>query len=264
MDKPKIKLPFGTGVYETIAIVNQRPAFLKQHLDRLERGADWLGIPRARERVNQLIRNKLGACPKEPMAMRAEAPGHGIPAASLWPRNRDITGAPIRIFWPKVGKARGNEDIIKHSLRAPKTTARKEAQAAGAWDAFVVDQNGIAVETTVCNIFVWIDDKLVTPGDAQFPLPGIARAIVLEEAQKLNIPIEFRGITADDITKAREIFITNCIAGVLGVDSVLFHDGRIVELPENRDITNKLAAARSAREEEDLKTAPGPLEMEEI
>jgi 4-amino-4-deoxychorismate lyase len=264
MDKPKIKLPFGTGVYETIAVVGRRPAFLARHLDRLERGADWLNIPRARERVEQMIRNKLGTCPETPVALRAEVPGHGIPGTMTWPRNRDLGGGPIRIYWPKAGKARGAEDTIKHTQRAAKTTARNHAKAVGAWDAFVVDAAGNAVETTVSNVFLWTGSALVTPGDAQFPLPGVARAIVIEEAAKLNIPVEYRALTRDDVAGAREMFLTNAIAGVLAIDSVAFADGPEVRLPAEHPMTGRLAKARQDREDEDLRTAPGPTELEGI
>lgn len=261
MDKPKIKLPFGTGVYETIAVVNQRPAFLNLHLDRLARGADWLNIPRARERVEQLVRNKLSAVPMEATALRAEAPGHGIPGTSMWPRFRDITGEPIGVYYPKAGKGRSAEDTIKHSLRAGKSTARNEAKATGAWDAFVIDDKGNIAESTVANVFIVIDGKLVTPGDAQCPLPGIARGIVLEEAAKLNLTIEHRALTVDDFAKATEAFLTNALIGVLRVDFVVTHDGRRIDLPAGGETTKRLAAARQTREDDDLKTAPGPIEF---
>jgi branched-subunit amino acid aminotransferase/4-amino-4-deoxychorismate lyase len=263
MDKPKIKLPVGTGVYETIAIVNRRPAFLALHLERLERGAGWLAIPRARERVEQMILNKLGACPEEPMAMRAEAPGHGIPGTSVWPRKRDLTGGPIGLLWPKAGKARGAEDTIKHTQRAAKTTARNDAKAAGCWDALITNDKGIAVEGTVTNVFAVLDDKLVTPGDDLFPLPGITRAIVLEEARKVGIPIELRGLTAEDLARARELFLTNSLVGVLPVDFVVLADAKRVDLPDSHAIAQRLAAAHQAREDEDLKSAPAPVEMGE-
>ncbi|MBI3818754.1 MAG: aminotransferase class IV [Planctomycetes bacterium] len=260
MDKPKIKLPFGTGVFETIAVVGRRPAFLNLHLDRLERGADWLGIPRARERVELMIRNKLSACPETPAALRAEAPGHGIPGTSVGPRMRDASTGPVGVYYPKTGAARGPADTIKHSLRAPKTTARNDAKLLGAWDALVINEKGEVAESTVANIFVVIDGKLITPGDATFPLPGIARAIVLEEAKKLNIPIELRGFAFDDLANASEVFLTSALIGVLRVDFVLHHDGRRIDLSPSGDIGPRLAAARQGREDEDLKTAPGPTE----
>lgn len=263
MDKPKVKLPFGTGCYETIAVVNQRPAFLERHLERLARGADWLNIPRARERVLQMIRNKLAACPAEPTAFRAEAQPHGIPSSMMWPRFRDITN-PTGLYYPKPGKARGPEDTIKHNQRAAKTTARNEAKAAGAWDSLVVDATGSIAESTIANIFAVIDGKLVTPGDAQMPLPGVARGIVLEEVARLGLPIEFRGLTFDDLSRASEVFLTNSLIGVLPVQFVVAFDGRRIDLQPTHPTTDQLAAARQAREDKDLKTAPGPAEIQGI
>lgn len=261
MDKPKIKLPAGTGVYETLAIVGRRPAFLERHLARLEKGAEWLGIPRARERVQQMILSKLASCPEAPTAMRADAPGHGIPGTSSWPRDRDTApGARVGLYFPKQGKARGPEDTIKHTQRAAKTTARNEAKGAGCWDAIVVDPSGTAVETTVANLFAFLEGTLVTPGDDHFPLPGIARSVVLEEAARLGVPTAFRGLTFEDLTRAEEVFVTNSIVGVLPVGFVVHVDGRRIDLPGGHVRTAPLVAAFRAREEADLTTAPGPPE----
>lgn len=259
MDKPKLKLPYGTGVYETIAIVGRKPAFLARHLERLERGAEWLAIPRARERVEQLILSKLGACPETPMAMRAEAPGHGIPGTSVWPRDRELTGGPYGLYWPKAGKARGPEDTIKHTQRAAKTTARNEARAAGCFDAAVLDAAGAAAEATVSNVFVLLDGTLVTPGDAQFPLPGVARGVVLEEASKLGLPVAFRGLVLEDFSRAMEAFVTNSIAQVLPIRFVVVHDGRRIELPATHPTADRLLGDYRAREAADLAAAPGPM-----
>jgi branched-subunit amino acid aminotransferase/4-amino-4-deoxychorismate lyase len=261
MDKPKIKLPQGTGVYETIAVVGQRPAFLDLHLARLARGAEWLGIQRARERMSQVILQKLGACPPEPTAMRAEAPGHGIPNATIWPRRRDITDGPVGVHFPKTGKARGAEDTIKHNLRASKIVARNEAKSAGCWDALVLNDKGIAAEATIANIFVVIGGRLATPGDDLFPLPGVVRAIVLEEAQKLGLAVEFRGLAAADLPACQEFFFTNSLAGVLAADFAVAPDGSRVDFPSGRDVSTALARAFASREEEDLRSAPGPAEV---
>jgi branched-subunit amino acid aminotransferase/4-amino-4-deoxychorismate lyase len=264
MDKPKIKLPVGTGVYETIAVVHRKPAFLDLHLDRLERGAEWLAIPRARERVLQMIVAKLGACPDEPTALRAEAPGHGIPGTSHWPRLRDVNpGQPVGLYYPKTGKARGLEDTIKHSQRAAKTTARNEAKSAGCWDAVVVNDKGVAAEATVCNVFAVLDGRLATPGDDLFPLPGVARAIVLEEAAKAGIPVDLKGLTFEDLTRASEVFLTNSLVGVLPVDFILHADGPRHPCPPSHERGLVLAAAFRAREEADLTTAPGPADASE-
>ncbi len=258
--KPKLKLPFGTGVYETIAVVGRRPAFLVAHLDRLEKGAEILGIPKARERVESIVRAKLAVCPETPTAMRAEAPGHGIPGVSFRPRTTDPEG-PVVLLWPSSpGDKRSVADALKHTLRAAKVTARNEAMTAGAWEALVLDDQGIAVEGTITNVFARVGDVLVTPGDDLFPLPGIARAIVLEEAKRLGIAVEHRGLRIDDVRAAREIFLTNALVGVQSVSAVLLPDGERHALPPSPEWSARLEAARAERERVDLESAPGPID----
>ncbi|HKE00896.1 MAG TPA: aminotransferase class IV [Planctomycetota bacterium] len=252
----KINLPVGTGVYETIAIVGRRPAFLALHLERLDRGAALLGIPKARERVEALVLAKLDGCSEEALAMRVDAPGHGIPGATVRPR-RAIPEGSIGIALPaKPGPARSSVDAIKHTARASKVTARNEAVAGGAFEALIADPKGAIVEGTITNVFARIGDVLVTPGDDLFPLPGIARRIVLEEAARAGVKVELRGLAADELAGAREVFLTNAAIGVLAVDALLMPGGRRIELPAARELTPLLADLRGKREEEDLRSAP--------
>lgn len=257
MPKPKLKLPEGTGVYETLAIVGQRPAFLALHLERLARGAELLGVPKARERVESLIYAKLGACPPEPVVLRVEAPGHGIPGGTVRPR-KQLPAGPLVVFVPKDGKPRGVEDTIKHTARATKVTARNEAQAKGAFEALVLNEKGVVAEGTVTNVFAVVGGALATPGDELFPLPGIARRVVLEEAAKLGVAVQLRGLAVDELASASEVFLTNAAVGVVSVDALILPDGKRLELPAARDLAPRLEAARQAREDEDRARTPLP------
>ena len=41
---------FGLGAFETIAVENGKPLFLEQHLNRIEKAADFLGLGSCRQR----------------------------------------------------------------------------------------------------------------------------------------------------------------------------------------------------------------------
>ena len=71
---------------------------------------------------------------------------------------------------------------------AHKTVARRAlsrasqmAGAAGCDDALLVDQDGYVLETSVANVFVRINDRLVTPPLDGRILPGIWRQVLIEE-----------------------------------------------------------------------------------
>lgn len=256
---PKLKLPDGTGVYETIAVVDRRPAFLALHLERLARGAELLRVPKARERVEQLVLAKLASCGEGEVVVRAEAPGHGIPGGTVRPR-RQIPDGPLTVYVPAAGKARGIEDTLKHTARAAKVTARNEAHARGAFEALVLDDKGMVAEGTISNVFARVAGALVTPGDDLFPLPGIARRIVLEEAARLGIAVVHRGLPPDELAAAEEVFLTNAAVGCLPVDVLVFHDGRRVEIARGRDFATRLEAARRAREDDDRARVQLPVE----
>jgi branched-subunit amino acid aminotransferase/4-amino-4-deoxychorismate lyase len=60
-------------------------------------------------------------------------------------------------------------------------------------------------EACASNIFAVVDNKLITPGT--HILPGITRGVLLEILQ-LDIPIEVRDFTRDELMDATEVFLT--------------------------------------------------------
>jgi len=97
---------------------------------------------------------------------------------------------------------------IKSIALLPNTLAKNKAIAAGADEAVFID-NGIITECSASNVFAVINGKLVTHPVGSKVLPGITRAILLDCATALDIPIDERGYVEEEAVRASELFITS-------------------------------------------------------
>ena len=216
---------FADGVYEVIRLYNGRPFTLTPHLERLERSARDIQI-RMSLSVADLSREvtrfveKYG--PRDGMVYlqltRGIAPrNHLFPDAGVKPTvlfyTRDLP--PV----PKPGAADGVKLIsvpderwkrcwIKAIALLPNVLAKNAAVAAGADEAVFVE-DGMVSECSVSNFYAIANGKLITHPIGPKVLPGITRAVVLDCARKLDIPVVERALSEAEAFVADELFITS-------------------------------------------------------
>ena len=101
--------------------------------------------------------------------------------------------------------------------------ARREAAAAGADDAILLNTRDRVAEATAANVFCVLAGELVTPPLADGVLPGIMRACVMEAT-----PVTERSIGAGELASAREIFLTSSLSlrSVVALNGKPVGDGR--------------------------------------
>lgn len=102
--------------------------------------------------------------------------------------------------------------------------ASQEAKAKGFDEALLTDMNGYVAEGPGANIFFEKNGTLYTPPTGNI-LPGITRATVIEIAKSLNIPVEERLFTTDELKQADTAFFCGTAAEVIGwqsFDDVVF------------------------------------------
>ncbi len=98
-----------------------------------------------------------------------------------------------------------------------------EAYSRGGETAILSDREGNVVEGPGFNIFVVRKGKIATP--ARGVLEGITRRTVIEMGQMLNISIEIRNVSAEQVRQTDEVFITSTAGGIMPVTRV---DGRLI------------------------------------
>lgn len=97
--------------------------------------------------------------------------------------------------------------------------ASQEAKASGYDEALLNDMNGYVAEGPGANLFYEKDGTLVTPSLGNI-LPGITRATVLEICRDLNIPVEEKLFTTDELKEADAAFYCGTAAEVIGWESL--------------------------------------------
>jgi len=228
---------FADGVYEVIACINGRLADERGHFDRLERSLGELGIemPRPRATISHIMRellrrNRLREASIYIQISRGVAKrDFPFPAGDVRPA-LVITARPFRFAAAAAAKmAQGVKAItvpdlrwkrrdIKSTALLPQVLAKEQAAQRGAYEAWMVDDNGFITEGASSN--AWIvtkDGVLVTRQADQMILRGVTRSALDRLREDLQIRLEERPFTPEEAYEAEEAFNSSAVALVAPV-----------------------------------------------
>ena len=236
---------FADGVYEVIAVAGGALVDGGPHLDRLERSLRELEIdmPMARRPLeivmNETIRrNRVHDGMVYLQVTRGVAPrNHPFPAAT---RPALVVTAKRVTFMTdpetvKGSKAVGIRDIrwarcdVKSIALLPNVLAKQHALSEGAYESFLVDDEGYVTEGSSTN--AWImdgDGRLVTRPTSNAILGGITRLTLIRLARENGIDVVERPFTLEEAKAAREVFITsttNFVKPITQIDDTVIGNG---------------------------------------
>lgn len=97
--------------------------------------------------------------------------------------------------------------------------ASQEAKANGFDEALLTDMNGFVAEGPGANVFYEKDGHLFTPSTGNI-LPGITRATVFEICRELDIPVEEKLSTLEELKEADAVFFCGTAAEIIGWESL--------------------------------------------
>ena len=226
------------GVFETLKVCDGVAFALRRHLDRLERSAAAMGLPKPdREQVIGAVRETVHAnapllgdlarlritytAGDAPLGSdRGETgPTLVIAVSSMkpWPES----AAVITVPWPR--NERSPLAGIKSTSYAENVLALARAHEHGAGEALMPDTQGRLCEGTGSNVFVVMGDLLLTPTLSTGCLPGVTRDLVLEWTDAIE-----DDIALEALEEADEVFITSSTRDVQPVHRV---DSRSLAAP---------------------------------
>jgi len=228
---------FADGVYEVVAIVGGRFVDEAPHLDRLERSLKELRMtmPMTRRALESVIRevarrNRVRDGIVYLQMSRAVAPrDHPFPRNPktqivAWARNNKPPPASHTedgvkaITMPDIRWGRCD---IKSTALLPNVLAKQLAREAGAYEAWLVDENGNVTEGTSSN--AWIitpKGELVTRSTDNAILSGITRLTVRELAKEEGLRLVERSFSLAEAKGAREAFVTSASSPVVPVTQI--------------------------------------------
>ncbi|MEH6627678.1 MAG: aminodeoxychorismate lyase [Motiliproteus sp.] len=226
-------LSYGDGVFETLKIHQQNPVFWTQHLGRLRRGCDTLGINFDTEQQLKLERELQLLC-------RSMDSGEGVvkivitrgsggrgyrPSANISPQRilscsepplypSSHYGSGIELFLCNTRLSK-NPTLagIKHLNRLEQVLARSEWQDQ-CEEGVVRDYDGFVIEGTMSNLFLLKDGGLITSTIEQSGVQGVVRDWVIKRSIQESIPLQQQPITLEQLYRADGIFMTNSLIGI--------------------------------------------------
>ncbi len=250
-------LQFADGVYEVVAVLNGRLLDWPGHAARLTRNLTELAIvPPLGEAALALVARRLIAANRAREAVlylqvtRGSARrDHGFPAAPrptlvMTVRPFDFAQRVAQqargVAVTTVADARWGRCDIKTTGLLANVLAKQAARAAGAFEAWLVGEDGIVFESASGNTWIVRAGTLVTPPLTNRVLPGIMRAAVLAAAAEAGIVVEERPFTVAEALAADEALITSTTVPVLPVVRI---DGADIGGGRPGPVAGRLAAA---------------------
>ena len=224
---------YGDGLFETMRVFHGKPFRWQQHLERLQRGAEFLKInlPYPPEALRGFV-DELIAKNKMPDALLRLTLSRGVGVRGYSPKgaedptlvmslhpapSHDVNSLPRWKLITSSHRLPANEPLaqFKTCNKLVQVLARAEADAAGADEALLLNTDGFVVEGGSSNLF-WIEgDTVFTPPLVSGILPGVTRGVVFEICEKLGLKMRAANITAEKLRDADGVFVSLSSFGIV-------------------------------------------------
>ena len=232
------------ATYDVVHVWQGRFFRLEDHLDRFLRGAQRLCMtaPHDRDRIRDILfecvrLTGLRDAYVEMICTRGvPTPGSRDPRQCVnrfyafavpfvWIASPEKQKEGLHLIISQVNRipAESVDPTIKNYHWLDLVAGLYDAYSRGGETAILIDRQGNVIEGPGFNIFVIKRGKIATP--RQGVLEGITRKTVIEMSQALDIPVETRNVSAEQVRQADEVFVTSTAGGLMPVTKV---DGRVL------------------------------------
>lgn len=223
-----LALQRGYGIFDFFKLVDGRPVFLDDHLDRFEASAARMRLPlgRTREQLKQIVADLIARNDLPSSGVRLTLTGGYAPDGyTIATPNLVITQQPLRV----------SADLAANGIRLATFEHQRQLcdvktidYLMAIWlhpfvaergaDDVLYHQRDIVSECPRSNVFlVKRDGRLVTPG--RNILKGVIRKHVIQLARG-QLTVEERDVPLVEFHDAKEAFVTSTTKGVVPVVAV--------------------------------------------
>ena len=248
---------YGYGLFETMRAYGGRVFRLDNHLRRLARSAEVLGLPIGTLNLEDAVMDTIQANQLSEARIRiAISIGEGgmvpdpstcnrptvlILAGHYQPYPEEVYEKGFRAVVSSIRRNSGSPlSRLKSANYLESLLARQEARAAGVNEALCLNEKGFLAEASMSNIFLVTNGILRTPGQESGILPGITRETILELAPPLGINTLEDNIRLDELSQAEEAFLTNSLIEVMPLTEL---EGKPIGSGRPGSVTERLTAA---------------------
>lgn len=245
----------GDAVWEGIRVYNGRVFSLDAHLDRLFDSAHamlFTGIP-SREEVRTAIFKTLRANNMRDGVHIRLTLSRGLKITSGMDPRLNQAGCTLivlaehkpPVYPPSIKLATSSvrrnspmsiDSKIHHNNLINNILAKIEANNAGADAGLMLDKDGYVSEANGVNVFTIRRGVVYTP-HADYCLPGITRATVLQICADNDIPATEKRLSLTEFYTADEVFTTGTMGELTRVESV---DARKIVNKHNTSVLDRL------------------------
>lgn len=230
-------LNYGDGLFETLLVRNGRPRRWQGHMDRLGIGCERLALTMPPQsillrEVQTVSAGMADAVVKIVIVRGGQGRGYMPPAgensvrivsAHRYPdgiAELARKGVRARICELRLGiqPALGG---MKHLNRLEQVLASAEIRNNGADEGILLDREEHIVSAISANIFLVMEDRLLTPRLDLCGIRGVVRSHILAG---LGARCEQRRITLDMLQETDEVFICNTVKGIVPVTAIDDHE----------------------------------------
>ncbi len=226
----------GWGVFTTLRVQDGVLFAWERHWARLRRDATTLAVPfpEAPEYILERVHPLLEANAASNATLRIavvrnhggafEGPGVDRPF-DLFAFTADLAnwGSSARLgVKPNARHAASEFSGTKVTSWAFNLAWYEEAHRLGFDEFLLLNEHGEVSECTSANVFAVFDGEVLTPPLGAGCLPGVTRALLLEEISLPGVRVRERPLTLSDLERADCVFLTSSTRDVM---SVSFIDG---------------------------------------
>ncbi len=240
----------GEALFETVRFVDGEPKYWHLHWQRLEQGAQFLGLDLTMtvdEWHEQLV-----------LAIKQHNITHGgikvivtggVADRGLTRQGRQsqlivdvfsyqFNSKPLCLITaPWLRDAKNPVYSIKSMNYLEAILARRYAEEHHADDVLFFNTQHHALETTVANLFVLVDEALHTPALHEGILPGVMRTQIMTFCRQRGIEVCEGPINDAMLMRASSVFVCNALQGIQ-----IVHSWDNVHYVENSSIVQLLVA----------------------
>lgn len=226
----------GPMIYEVIRLIDGKPLFYKEHMERLCESAEHLGksitslLESIHHGVNVLIAKNA-----------IQSDNIKIVIGSLDQAKFEWVIFGVKGFYPpvlwfekgikttiiSVSRENPHAKVINDSL-AKKVDALR--QSTDIFEALLVDEKGRITEGSRSNVFFIKEDRLLMP-KTDLALKGITRLKLLALLEKLGIDCREEDIFVSDLDTVQGVFITGTSIDLLPISAIDDYSYQTSQLP---------------------------------
>tara|TARA_B110000914_G_scaffold39403_1_gene32856 strand:- start:2153 stop:3007 length:855 start_codon:yes stop_codon:yes gene_type:complete len=231
---------FGDGVYEVIPVYSHIPFRLAEHLRRLQKSLDGIQLknPYTDVEWTKLLEQIVAGNEGDDQSLylhitRGVAPrNHAFPKGVLptvFIMSSPSVVVPKELIVTGISAITANDNRwsrcdIKAISLLPNVLLRQMASDSNAIETLLL-RDGFLSEGAASNIFTVKNKLLLVPPKSNLMLPGITYDVVLEIANKYQMPYEIREISENDLRSSDEILLTSSTKEIM---SITLLDGKKV------------------------------------